>query len=470
MKRHESFDSRDSNSDDDQPGTPNSFIHSESQASGLDVILSPSLLTLLWTGAHSPSLSAGKNSPQSPTRENTSSFTGDKRSYELVSEVIKQLSLGNKTKETMHENEDLFSDMREGFLAANVAVEKCNLLVSMLHHQLKHVSYRTTDPSRARVLNRDTGSTRLKAKKMLELLQALAFVYRQYVLGLEGRPPALFKIKEYHSARESWLHCKRSITLRLLTAILLLHQGLKQSIPDNLTAIEIYLPGYRMCVEALKSELSLLGDSAEFLSDHGHPAAPGNLSTSQAIIQVSFRLLKYVTPIEVTSLNASQFHLWREHIDTSGVIQIVLGTMHFISEKAKSLIQPECNFTHWDDATCSFTRTNPARSEAEGIAHLSKESQGDVSQNAWDIMDSILDYILGEGMKSKSLVFDLLIRNGLLNFLNECSPFLEFQRILSLDSAHKAAALMGYHAQTSEASMISRLWCKVIQVFQCSAR
>lgn len=38
MKRHESFDSRDSNSDDDQPGTPNSFIHSESQASGLSIL------------------------------------------------------------------------------------------------------------------------------------------------------------------------------------------------------------------------------------------------------------------------------------------------------------------------------------------------------------------------------------------------------------------------------------------------
>lgn len=360
-------------------------------------------------------------------------------------------------------------DTREGFLAANVAVEKCNLLVSMLHHQLKHVSYRTTDPSRARVLNRETGSTRLKAKKMLELLQALSFVYKQYVLGLGGPPPTFFKTKEYQFAKECWVHCQRSITLRLLTAILLLHQGLKQSISDNFTAIEICLHGYQMSVGALKSELSLLTDFAG--NDFCIASSPGNLFASQAIIQVSFRLLKYVTPIEVTSLSTSQFHIWKEYIDTSGMIEMVLGTIRFISEKAKSLVQSECNFTHWEETTCSSTPTNHRRPDPEGYPpQQPKEAQGGVSHDSWDIMDSIFDYILSEGMKSKSLVFDSLVRNGLLNFLNECSPFHEYQRILSLESTHKAAVLMGYHAQTCEPSMISRLWCKLIQIFQCSVR
>jgi hypothetical protein len=389
---------------------------------------------------------------------------------------MKQLSIGN-TGQDNHENEDFFSDMREGFLAANVAAEKCNLLVSMLHHQLKHVSYRTTDPSRSRVLSRDTGSTRLKPKKMLELLQALGVVYKQYVVGLEGRAPTYLKIKEYHSTRESWVQSRRNITVRLLTAILLLHQGLKQSTPDHLAVVDIFLPGFQMSVGSLHAELSLLEEKAEsellFGNFHNQPkssnTSAGNLSVPQAIIQVGFRLLRYVTPIDLAALNTTEFHLWDEQIRTSGVIRIVLGTLHVIFERGKSLIQRECTYDWWEDTTCSFSgmNTKHVRGWNQKAHEVPKSSPPPPS---WEILDCVVGYILSEGMKPKSLLFQHLIHNGLLALLNESSLFRELQRLLCQEMVHKAAAFMGYSAITGEVSPILSIWCKIIQIVQCALR
>jgi hypothetical protein len=438
----------------------------------------PAPLTLIYSGAgaHSPSFVTGRQSPQSPTRENTSSFTGDKRSYELVSEVMKQLLIGNKGHD--NQNESLFADMRESFLAVNVAVEKCNLLVSMLHHQLKHVTYRTTDPSRSRVLSRETGSTRLKPKKMAELLQALGVVYRQYVAGLEGRPPPFLKIKEYHSTRECWVQRKRNITVRLLTAILLLHQGLKQSTPDHLTGVDIYLPGFQMSVDSLRAELSLLesGAESELLFGNFHEnqsklssSPTGRLSTSQAIIQVCLRLLRYVTPLDVAALATSEFHLWEEHIRASGVVPLVLSVLQVIFERGKSLIQRECSYDWWEDTTC-ISSSGMSSKPAHLWSQRSHEGPGGTSPPSWEILDCVIEYILSEGMKSKSLLFQNLIRNGLLTLLSESSMFRELQRLVCLETVHRAAAFMGYSALTAEVSSILSIWCKIVQIMQCALR
>lgn len=105
-------------------------------------------------GSLSPVVTASMNSP---TSSRPSSFSGDRRSYELVTVLLDHLEAAPPT-------------------ARHMPAKAC-LLLSMLHHQLREVSYLTADPGDSQLLPREMLG-RLTESKVLRYAARVLGVYK----------------------------------------------------------------------------------------------------------------------------------------------------------------------------------------------------------------------------------------------------------------------------------------------------
>ena len=136
--------------------------------SAVDVVRHPASGSPILVGALSPTSSGPSASPVS---QKQSSFSGDRRSYEVVGEVVAHLE--------RHRTDGLMLSA----LGRCAVAEKCELLVSMLHHQLKQVGSRASEPGQSEVRARDIGSMRLTQDKMELLLQKLDGCYHDMIFA-----------------------------------------------------------------------------------------------------------------------------------------------------------------------------------------------------------------------------------------------------------------------------------------------
>ena len=255
-------------------------------------------------GSLSPAFDASSNA--SPTLARTSKFSGDKRSYELVVELADHLrdlvsgettvggggggsgfavsSGGSSSSLLVHGTPSLLSphgpttgagggrgsyggsgsgsgsgtpipkdlsttpsSTAMGYCKARVMAEKSELLVSMLHHQLRDVAKRTAHPGRSQVDLRGIGITRLDTTKMTKLLRTLSECYlataQESGLAPDLAPGLMLSIHSHHSryypetianasetgASAVMRRLRRAIQLHLLTAMLVTLRGLAQA-------------------------------------------------------------------------------------------------------------------------------------------------------------------------------------------------------------------------------------------------
>ena len=178
----------------------------------------------------SESIATPRGGDASPSSRKQSSFKFDRRSYELASEIIKQVAGVIKDKDKSG-GKTYGGSSSEGTIAhhfgADVAVEKCDLLVSMLHYQLRDVTHRDADPSSSQIAPRE--KIRFDKKKMEGLLHSLEIAFQRLTEGLYIRPPSYTQIDEYAKSSAYWKQYKDKIMLRLLSAKLMLFQALCQS-------------------------------------------------------------------------------------------------------------------------------------------------------------------------------------------------------------------------------------------------
>eukprot|EP01038_Epipyxis_sp_PR26KG_P005282 gene5282-7343_t len=124
--------------------------------------------------SNSPDLNNNSNNinNNSLNRSNSLSksfFDGDIRSYEVVKEIM------------IHLNHHRFDHFIKSPLGCVVLVEKCELLVSMLHHQLKYITHRSSDPSKSNIMSREIGSSRMTQDKMEKRLEMLEQCYHDII-------------------------------------------------------------------------------------------------------------------------------------------------------------------------------------------------------------------------------------------------------------------------------------------------
>ena len=447
-------------------------------------------------GAQSPGI-CGHGSPQSPAMTGASTFAGDKRSYKIVSEIAKQIG-GISTKGGSADQADDHHGVGCSYLGADVAAEKCSLLVSMLHHQLKQVKHRSADPSQSKMTNRDIRSSRLTPKNMVELLRHIGKAFVMLTEGLSVRPPAFFQIQEYQATKEYWMQAKRNIMLRLLTSQLLLFQALEISFLQDgplSSSNDVYMCTFRIAVQSIREEFQE-GESALLGEYYDNSTAPtgvsysaggkrdggymrGRLSSSQAIVQVCLRLLKCITPRDVSAIGVSDYEQWEEEMDSSGIAHLLLSALHEMCERGQSKVAAEHDYTKLDDALRSALGARGgahARSRGYGVSTPGRAPAGappPPRSVSWWALQCVLDFVLFEGTNTSSLLFASLLRGGLLHVLSESPVFREMKTVLCDTStlpAATVAALMGYKGPTGEVSALASAWSKVIQIFQCAIR
>eukprot|EP01041_Mallomonas_annulata_P007198 gene7198-14675_t len=414
--------------------------------------------------------------PQSPASLRESSFAGDKRSYCLVKEVAKQLA----------------EECRSGAVGAVVTLEKCDLLVAMLHHQLREVSFRASDPRHARVELRDMGSTRLTSPKMIELLYMIVSAHRRMETDLvfTSDPPEGILLNKYANKKVSWRDLKQVINAKVFTALLLLLDALdldgKRSgsrLDANEDFIRLTQRIFHIALTCMKDEIrsnrmtiftnnnssnatnSTSNKSGDSNGD-GNDTSVSRLPTSQALLKICLQVMTSVIPIEFDRMNTSIATLWVEDVRKSQLISTVLGLFRNLSssEMAIAEMQKEHNYCHWADVTAVHPDGNV---RARFKSYHDPKSVINISTAA--ILVGVSDLLL-RCLQSESSVCTDLLAAGVVREMATCPLLHAFQETVCTQPTAKVAAFMSYSSSHGEVGAVSVLWQSVLHLVHKSIR
>ncbi len=432
-------------------------------------------------GTLSPVTNSAANA--SPTAAKGSAFSGDKRSYEVVSEVMNQLEC-HRTDGYMH------SDIGRKAIA-----EKCELLVSMVHHQLRVVASRTSDPSKSVILTRDIGSMRLTQDKMEKLLGQLDDFYRDLIFA-----PIDSDALSLSSGATSVINLpalKNTIALRILTAMMLLLNSIYtfNSADDVHSKLSLRRRSiYEYAVTSLKNltclhgravfsntsaltaanlESNSLDTAQEETKTTSAPASESSdcLSTEQAIAQVSLQILKLATPRSSSAeplISLSDSSAWKVLLRETGAITLLTQVVSELSAATGDMPQWDHNYKGWrvselEVGSKGGSECGPSRLVNHQPVHAR------VYAEAKCMLASLLSAVeaLISGLSANIITTqDATELNVLLQTLINAPVLRNFQEMILSQPEALAAVLMGYHAHSTEVSLVATCWLRVINLIE----
>lgn len=190
------------------------------------------------------SLSPMTNMPDaSPISRQSSSFSGDKRSYEVANEILNTF-VSKKTSSSGNDHED--HDHEEVLVRLTCVPTllstraKAELLMVMLHHQLKAVAFKDADPSKSAVSSREIGSARMTQDKMEKTLHRMLLLYQSLFpveeeIALTTQDPSVYLQVHHLNPHELLVHesvtleaLKMQIMTQCLTIMLMLLTSMQQ--------------------------------------------------------------------------------------------------------------------------------------------------------------------------------------------------------------------------------------------------
>lgn len=431
-----------------------------------------------WTPPGSPA--AGSLSPSfdpitgSPSGSIGSKFAGDKRSYELVHEISKHLIAAISASpgtEISLENRSVVSSIGVG--AARVLLEKSELLASMLHHQLREVLLRTSDPRRSQVDTRHLGSSRLSPEKMKVLLVSLSKCYTAIMAGLSDHPVSLMRnvtqglaLKGKQQEMDS-LHLKRSIQRQLFIALILTLRGIVQldsaplfpgksrAVPEEEAMNSSASPTSLVRLQIFRSAMEVVKQESEAEGDLGQDTGPGSL------FEVSLRLMRCCLPVHVAGLSLSTALAWRAEVARSPLplSAVLMELLQNLSQAALKEEGPalDHDYTPWGSTTACGHRGSDTTS-------LSFIDASDTPSSSAAALFAALD-IVHAGISSGVLPLSQAVGVcQILRVFRYLGVFQELQRVLTSQPLSRSAALMGYSSRTGEISDLVKCWERVLNI------
>lgn len=428
-------------------------------------------------GTLSPITSAASNA--SPTASKKSAFSGDKRSYEVVTEVMTQLEC--------HRADGCMNTVVGRFAVA----EKCELLVSMIHHQLKVVAARTSDPSKSVIISRDLGSMRLTQDKMEKLLEKLDDLYRDLIFS------ATDSSEDLEGSLDDPQDLKNIVALRLLTSMMLLlnsifafnsaddaHSKLSQRRRSiylyAVTALKNLTLSHGVAVFSNTSSLDIsdldnirIDGAAEESKGLTAPSSvkdsSNRLSTEQAVAQVCLQIMKLAVPrssgepvISLTDIAA-----WRALLVESEAIMLLTQTVQALATATSMMPQWDANYAGWKAHELEIGVKGSA--ECSFPAHPSQTVNAGAYEETKCMLVSLLsalDAVLG-GVSAKIItVQNTAPLNTLLQVVVNAPVFRVYQQVILAQPDHIGAVLMGYNSSTTEVSLIAACWIRVINLVE----
>ena len=434
-----------------------------------------------WTPPASPA--AGSLSPAYDPATGSpgpvgSNFAGDRRSYELVHEISSQLVLAIPLASGTHnagvgteESEAAQTAISTG--AARVVLEKCELLTSMLHHQLREVNLRTSDPKNSQVDSRHLGSSRLSPEKMKILLVNLTKCYKAVMNGLRDRPCSPlqsltgvtnFKDSQRNSTPEQ---LRRSIQKQLFISLILTFRGLVQldaaplfsgggggqedegeSASSSLSSSSLVkLHIFQLAHAVLQQESELVGVSSDI--------GPGSL------FGIALRLMKCCLPLNIDKLSLSTSRAWRAEATRpiKGFSFTLISLLRTLSDLCVGANGPlyDHNYSLWGTCTMCGPRGSDIAPDPQGDKVTSTASLSCALSGVLDILHGVLS----SGVQS---TFDVMHSVNILKEFCALGVFRELQRVLLSQPLSRSASLMGYSSGTGEISDLVTAWERTVDI------
>jgi hypothetical protein len=429
-----------------------------------------------WTPPGSPA--AGSLSPSfdpvtgSPSGSIGSKFAGDKRSYELVHEISKHLIAAISTTsgtEISLENRSVVSSIGVG--AARVLLEKSELLASMLHHQLREVLVRTSDPRRSQVDTRHLGSSRLSPEKMKVLLVSLSKCYTAIMAGLSDHPVSLMRSTAQSIASKGKQqemdprHLRRSIQRQLFIALILTLRGIVQldsaplfpgrsrTLPEEESMNSTVSPTSLIRLQIFSSAMEVVKQESEAEGGLGQDTGPGSL------FEVALRLMRCCLPVHVSGLSLSTALAWRAEAarPQAPLPAVLMELLQNLSQAALKEGVPalDHDYTLWG----STTKCGQHGSDTTSLSFI---DASDAPSSSAAALSAALDIVHG-GISSGVLELSQAVGVcQILRVFRYLGVFQELQRVLTSQPLSRSAALMGYSSRTGEISDLVKCWERVL--------
>jgi len=399
-------------------------------------------------GSLSPNVNHAPDSPDArPT--SVSLFDGDKRSYELIRLIMKQFGQIIETNIFSGSEMNQFSNF--DVFSACVVAEKCQILVSMLHHQLRTVILRAPNPEKSQVEIRDANKTSITLKKVFEYVKILISLYKKLVLNSNTELHSF-----YNEADGDMINFKSLIKMRLLTAKLLLLRS--ASVTNSVIPREYkseHDAVFHFAFEIFYLEIQ------NYTNDNKSRVEP-----SLALAQVCVNLIKAAMPVD-DYFNTEN---WGIPVSYSSLSKsfLLVQTVQYLSKCVKDLPLTRHDYRLWqvknivgmdgDIVTVPCT-SSTLSDEKYHHNHDSNQNQMDVATKVLgDVFDVILMAIANDNLFLNE-TGDIFIET-----LTSLPLFENYQYILSTHNETFCSSLMAYETLTGEPSNIFLCWKRAIDI------
>jgi hypothetical protein len=444
-------------------------------------------------GSMSP-LTLSINSPVSETAQTqpTSKFMGDIRSFKILETIKDQLT-----------NQVILNTCSGSTsLLFQVIAEKVELLVSMIHHQLKDVTLRAADPGKSKVQFKNSSELRMDQNKMEKILTEMSEFYEKFVVS--------HTIKDDNISIEllrSIIIYKRTIKLRILTSILLLLRGINSIIKekqDNFTSDnnspdwpEQYLSIFKSAQVSLEEELKYYrthsSDSETSLVSISIKKA--NLLHSHSISQVCIHTMISAMPSDkkktynwikeikrlsnsintTTSLITSKSSIFSSNIKLTKInavpanmnkdnIPILLNLLIELGTNVADYANKAHDYRSWNIDTSSCINTSSKNPLATPSFKPDIKLDSNKEQSSAAIVFSGVLNVIYKAVDSNVLGLADLHETFILHHLSHSALLDSYRNILQCQPINKTATLMGYEVD-GEISHIAESWQRTVDLF-----
>lgn len=417
-------------------------------------------------GRFSPQTMIKDDNPPSPgSKIASSSFVGDKRSYELMNCLV------------VHFND--YAAKRNIFAVdLEVIEEKSRLFLAMLHHQIKEVRARTKDPARAESAMRSGTNNRLGGEKIELFLTSLEHVFTAYNTGSTRVSPPLGLIRGPLASVDLLAHKKSSVDKSLLSSVLLLvsNPQFHSWEPEDparrrnfLACKQKWMVHTIKCIhsEMGKNEIAFRNGgcnsgNSKSISSHNPSGkrdrescrVSPDMDTALKSSLIKIRLaLQIITQLILTGTTPGLF--------TTQMAGIVISLLQSFSCYSASYVNCYADYTHWPNVK-PIGAGDPCELE---IPVSSDVSVCPVSvELTVNCICDILDLVTSACMASDTSLIDALFSSGFLQEMSSSTLLVNFQDLLKNQDRDRARVFMYYNARNGETSEICEIWCRCLSL------
>lgn len=376
-----------------------------------------------------------------------SSFIGDKRSYHLLVELLRQVAFGDDFMGSFTVGDGYLdcstSELRSKFyerakpnipeldnISVLVVCEKIAIVTTMLHHQLKDICVRTVDPSLAKTKFRDTSSTRLTKSKIVELLELVCTAYRRIICSLVN-------VLCTGSDCSAWNVACSDLILNFLTCMQLLIVAVNRS-PSDIDSsaqsdhfareVKAKVTTFQLIFDTILKNIALSPENKSLLADSpsaesgkrscigssGHDICDSNRISGESlrpsvllrgnsalqnfgfsdlctqkkmiIVKIALNVLCSTIPVKRQSLVAinDQGDQWHIGFDPCGEqIQFIITLLTDLSTYSIPNVERECDYTRWQDFS-DIQRSLSMKEAKDLAARAASDTQSIYAQDGND--------------------------------------------------------------------------------------